>query len=499
MNNISIKNILKNELEFPLIALLIIVSEFIFNTLSVSIKLPEFYDYAIYISIGIFALCRLIRIKNVKKNIFVVCLLVYMTICTVSTFKYPAIYDTYVSEFFSLYKYYLILVLLIIPFPYSKNIENKIKIIEYLLVAAIIVIDILSLINGTVQGITIHKNHLGSMAVILTFISILNIDFDKWPSVIAYSLLIIFSAYMTVFSHSRASTLFVGLAIICFFGYKILNTIKNKKILIYCGIGFVALIAAVFFLKGKAIISYLFNADNIATLSFNEVLNKLLNGRADLWGQRLRECMKGDLLIGNGTNSYERVSYYKQVYLTSVSEGVTFLHNIILDAFYSSGIIGFFFFVAFFAGMIIYLKNNLFFPNTRTKRRLLLLILLFVYACIDMYFIWMVDARNIFIFLELCALLNEVDRQTIENEIVMENQNEDDIDDVDTINDLLKLDGIESIKDCVIEDDANEKENDIIEDENVEVLEENEDSYKIEEINNGFEQAEKEESVNNND
>lgn len=425
MNKIDFMKIIKEEIEFPLISLLVILSNFIFSELSVKINLPSSYDYILYGAIAIFAVFRLTRIRRIRSWIPVVCLLVYMAICTTSTFKYPGMYDTFVSEFFSPYKYYLVFVILLLPYSYSKNVEDKIRIVEYIFGITVIVVDVFSLINGTQSGITVHKNHLGAMNVALAFIAILNINFKKLYSVATCSIVVLFSAYMTIFAHSRASTLSIGLAIMLFFGYKVFETVKNKKVLILGIICLVAALILVFLLKGDALVSYLFNTNDLSSLTFNEIVNKILNGRADLWGSRLKESMKGDLLLGNGIYSYTRVSNLKGVYLTSVTESVDFLHNLILDAYYSSGIIGLCFFIAFFVSIVIYLKKNLVVVNIRTKRRILLLIILFIHACFDMYFIWDPYTFNFFFFLELGALLNEADRPAKIEKLEDDNQNID--------------------------------------------------------------------------
>ena len=410
----SILDYIKGELNFSLIlAILIYISFTIFSFDIVTMFDADAFGQIIgTIVLFIAPISILLTIKKNKWTLHHSCLTIFMLICICASASYIGSNKYYITYFRDHLFTYLFPAIAIwyISMPkkeYSKVMSNKIEIVRYFIIAFTIIINIINLTQGENSKISMHYNVLGAMNMILVmYSSRLLFKKNNILKIVGIALLAL-SFYMLVSSTSRASTLsaliYFALMLIALIIYKS----KNKKVVIFSFIAVALIVLLGIILFQDQLISFLLRGRSIEGLDFNEKMNVILSGRWTLWTDRFMSTMKTNTLFGHGIRTLNMIVNQQNLFLDAQFQEHVFLHNAILDAIYSGGIIGFIYFFGSSLFFMIYVIKNLNNKSIEIIPTIMLLLTLSMYFLFDMYFIWN-QGISFILFLEIAYLQNEV-------------------------------------------------------------------------------------------
>ena len=409
-NKHSILDIIKSEKDYSLIISILLLLIFYKRTL-----LGNYFSFSqelniilCFCVIGLSIIFFLLDIKNYKFTLYHGAFFVYLLICIVSSKSYISDHDYFSTIFVEvmLLGFTYSLYFLTPKKNYSQLKSNKIKLFKIILIVSVLLIDIFSLFTGEKNGITIHKNSLGSINVIAIMSVVSLIDFKKKILNIPIIVAILFCLFMIFYSDSRSSMLISILFLLIYLAILLFNNLKNKAVFLIGSLFLILLMIILIILFKDSIVTFIFRDVDIETFKDNPL--SILSGRYYLWTDRLKLAMKHNKLFGHGIDTYIFTSSNNLDFIYTRLENVSFLHNIILDAYYSSGIFGLIYFMISIIGFIVYIIKRIKLKNKNNILSLLIIISLFIYFMFDTYFVWERFLPNLLFFVEICNISNEV-------------------------------------------------------------------------------------------
>ena len=404
------KKLLLSEKEFSILMFILFFLNILLNVLNVNLS-----GYTEMLSIVVFILLILINLK--EKRYFR---------SPIYIFTFGLIIVTYLSTYLynKDYTYTLFLPILIIIYyivPRRVNINSLIskdKFINLFIINMIVLIDILSLINGKMligttrlSGIFGHPNTLALFnlcGVFSVFQILLNIKNN-----IRFCVLVplAFFALVMVLTNSRTSMLVAVIYIALVLFYLLVsnrNITAKRKLLVFSAV--IMLTLVILMIKRDSILAFLFRGGNLEGIDLKPFLNAITSNRYYMWTKEFPYLMEGNWLIGNGVNSYLEIAYKKHM-LDSIiiKDMLASSHNFMLDIIFISGFVGLVLFIA--ECILIFSECFKRIRNSENKSKFILnkCIIVFcmsVYFLFEVNFLWYNSFSNLFLLLNISLIIN---------------------------------------------------------------------------------------------
>ena len=413
--NINIKEFIKSEKEFSLIISLLILLAYFSALISTGFYrgVVDIYNILLKYLPIIIPIMILIDIKNIKITFHHLCLLAFILIAICSTAPYFNI-DNYFRDYIIGEISLPVLSVIYLSLPKKKYSEYRIikmKIIRIALLLSCLIICILGLTvdNSSIGGITVGKNVFGFIAVSMIIAGAYFVDEKKIYILIPIIILVLFGLFITFYSQSRASTLISFLFVFLYLAFYFYKNTKSKKNYFIILTMIVIISIIVIFVFRESLFSYITNDINEEELNDNFLL--ILSGRWTLWTKRFPGIMKNHLLFGRGVQTFSLIDMNNLAFLNYPIERLNFLHNIVLDAIYSGGIIGFAYLAASGISYFFNVILKLDYKDKNIVYGVIVIITILIYCLIDAYFIWGKHLANIIFFMEIGNLSNLLNKK----------------------------------------------------------------------------------------